>query len=89
MAARKKQMHPIRVEEMRDKIRATLLINKLENYALADEMSTEHEERMTDGQVRAALGLLNKIIPNVTETKNEHSGPNGGLIPVSIKISFK
>ena len=77
MAARKKPLHPLRVEEMREKIRATLLINRLENHAFAKPSDENLEDcTMTDSQVRAALGLLGKVLPNVSETKGEieHSG---------------
>ena len=80
MAARKKQLHPNRIEEMREKIRATLLINRLENHVVTSKTASNFAEvEMTDGQVRAALGLLNKILPNVAEIKQEteHSGAIG------------
>ncbi len=72
MAARKKPLHPNRIQEMREKIRATLLVNKLEDHVL-------NEATLTDSQVRAALGLLAKVIPNVSETKAEveHTGAIG------------
>lgn len=89
MAARKKPLHQNRIAEMREKIRATLLVKRLENYALAQDMGDGHPDRLTEGQVRSALGLLAKILPNVTETKTEVSGTDGGAIPVSIKINFK
>lgn len=72
MAARSKPLHPNRIEEMREKIRATLLINRLENHAITPKTAPNFAEcEMTDGQVRAALGLLNKILPNVAEIKQE------------------
>jgi hypothetical protein len=77
MAARKTKLHQNRIEEMREKIRATLLIKRLENHALAEKLSGDFQKlEMTDGQVRAALGLLNKILPNTAEVKQEtqHSG---------------
>ena len=77
MAARKFKLHPNRIEEMREKIRATLLIRRLEDHALTPQIDPEFaDNEMTDSQVRAALGLLGKILPNVSETKGEveHSG---------------
>lgn len=77
MAARKKQLHPLRIEEMREKIRATLLIKRLEDHVFVSAKDGDLAENlMTDGQVRAALGLLGKVLPNVSETKGEieHSG---------------
>lgn len=78
MAARKKPLHPIRIEEMREKIRATLLIKRLEDHIFAKPSDAEAVDCvMADSQVRAALGLLGKILPNVSETKSEITGPNG------------
>lgn len=75
MAARTKPLHPAKVEEMRKKIRATLLIKRLEDYALTD--SESGKEMMNDGQVRAALGLLKKIVPDVAtvELKTDPDNP--------------
>ncbi len=81
MAARQKPLHPIRIEEMRQKIRATLLINRLEDHALGKITDENYDESgMTDSQVRAALGLLGKVLPNVSETKTELTGPQGGPV---------
>jgi hypothetical protein len=80
MAARTNPLHPKRIEEMREKIRATLLIKRLEDHSLAAKNDENLEEKvMSDSQVRAALGLLGKVLPNVSESKNEieHSGNIG------------
>ena len=75
MAARTKPLHPLRVEEMRSKIRATLLIKRLENHVFARPSQDDFEDTsMSDSQVRAALGLLGKILPNISETKTEITG---------------
>jgi hypothetical protein len=75
MAARK--LRPKHTEEIKLKIKGTQLINRLQNYALGN-LTTKvfAKKEMTDGQVRAALGLLKKIVPDVSETKGEmeHSG---------------
>jgi hypothetical protein len=77
MAARKKALHPLRVEEMRNKIRSNLLVNRLEDHVLAKITDKDLADKaMTDSQVRAALGLLAKVLPNMSEIKAdlEHSG---------------
>lgn len=87
MAARKKPLHPIRIEEMREKIRATLLIKRLENHVFAEPQQEDFAKKaMTDSQVRAALGLLGKVLPNVSETKTELTGANGGDLRVITRI---
>lgn len=61
----KKVLHPARLNEIREKIKSTLLINKLENHVL-------NNEEMTSSQVSAALGLLKKAVPDLSAV--EHSG---------------
>ena len=54
---------------VRQKIKASQLVNRLQNYALAkfkDEKAVE--KIMSDGQVRAAMGLLAKCIPDLQRT---------------------
>lgn len=55
MAARKQLFHP---DDVKKKIQTSQLINRLQNHALSDEPI------MTDGQVRAAFGLINKVVPD-------------------------
>lgn len=62
MAAR---LNPRHSEMVRDKIRATLLVNKLEDHVLG-------EADLSSTQVSAALGLLKKCVPDLAAT--EHSG---------------
>ena len=65
MAARKQLFHP---EEVKQKIQASQLINRLQSHALS-------EPCMTDSQVRAAFGLLDKVVPTLKAV--EHSGDVG------------
>ena len=44
------------------------------------------KKSMTDSQVRAALGLLGKVLPNVSETKTELTGANGGDLRLITRI---
>ncbi|HEX5539883.1 MAG TPA: hypothetical protein VFX01_08870 [Methylophilaceae bacterium] len=60
-----KVLHPARLEEIREKIKATLIINKLENHILEGV-------EMSSSQVTAALGLLKKSVPDLSAI--EHSG---------------
>lgn len=56
MAAR---LNPRHQEMVRDKIRATQLINALENHVLK-------RKKMAPSAVTAALGLLKKCVPDIT-----------------------
>ena len=71
MAKRKQAFHP---DEVKQKIQASQLINRLQNHALCGFVEGIDEERakMTDSQVRAAFGLLNKVVPDLKAV--EHSG---------------
>lgn len=62
MAARLNRRHQIMV---REKIRASQLVNALENHVLG-------RRKMTSTQVTAALGLLRKCVPDMAIV--EHSG---------------
>ena len=80
MAARKQAFHP---DEVKQKIKASQLINRLQNHALfVDDPEAEDADMvrrqtvMSDSQVRAAFGLLAKTVPDLKSV--EHSG-NVGL----------
>lgn len=62
MAARKQLFHP---DVVRQKIQASQLINRLQNHALcsADDPNAESKIMNAD-QVRAAFGLLAKVVPD-------------------------
>lgn len=57
-----KALHPIKLEQMRAKIKSTLIINRLENHILNDI-------EMTASQVSAALGLLKKAVPDLSSVE--------------------
>ncbi len=61
MAARLRRYHQ---DEVREKIRASQLVNRLEDHAFGSV-------DMTSTQVSAALGLLKKCLPDMTENKTE------------------
>lgn len=64
-----RDLSPARQEEIRAKIKSTLIVKKLENHIL-------NGEEMTATQVSAALGLLRKTTPDLSAvTANlEHTG---------------
>ena len=70
MAARKKRGVGAGLDkEWRERIKASQLMNRLTDNALADE------EIMTAGQIRSAEILLRKVIPDLKQT--EHVGQDG------------
>lgn len=64
MAARLNARHQ---EMVRDKIKASQLINRVQNHALG-----RLKKPMLDSQVRAAMGLLAKCVPDLSSV--DHSG---------------
>jgi hypothetical protein len=72
MAAR--VFSPKHDQHTRDKIQTSQLVNRLNSFAL----DTTESVRMTSDQVRAALGLLKKTIPDLAVTS--HTGPDGGPV---------
>lgn len=65
MAARKKPLHPVKVENMKEKIKTTLLIKMLQDHALEDN-------EVSNSRIDAAKYLLSKVLSNApTVTENE------------------
>ena len=60
-------------EIARDRIRSTLLIEKLQNHVLEGTP-------MTRTQVQAANILLRKTVPDQSNIANTHSAPDGGPV---------
>jgi len=84
MAAR---LNPKQDERCRASIQTTQLCKRLNGFALGDlDPQTEKPIQMTDGQVRAALGLLKKTIPDLAVT--QHTGDDGGPMRSQITVSF-
>lgn len=71
MAAR---LNPRHTEMVRNKIKASQLINRLQNHAFG-------EVELTPAQVQSCKILLDKVISNAPAI-NEHTGPNGGPMQV-------
>ena len=58
---------PNQSEKTREKIRTTQLKNRLEAYALGEiDPNTGSPVKMEAGQVKAALGLMAKTMPDLT-----------------------
>ena len=74
MAAR--VFSPKHDQHTRDKIQTSQLVTRLNSFAL----DTKNSIPMTSDQVRAALGLLKKTIPDLAVTA--HTGPDGGPVLV-------
>lgn len=66
MAKRKQLFHP---EEVKKKIQASQLINRLQENALSTK------EIMTAGQIASANSLLDRVVPKLKAV--EHSGQMG------------
>lgn len=79
MAAR---LNPKQDERARDAIATTQLVKRLNSFALDEkDPQTDKSVKMTSDQVRAALGLLRKTIPDLAVTTLE-TGPAGLSIQV-------
>jgi hypothetical protein len=72
MAAR---LNPMHQEMVRDKIQASQLINALQNHVLK-------RKAMKSTQIRAALGLLAKCVPDLQRT--DLTGTDGKPLEVNI-----
>ncbi len=70
MAARKGQLTETKLDEMRRRIRTTLLLKKLEDHALG-------ESEMSATQIRAAEAVLRKAMPDLSTVAltGEDGGP--------------
>lgn len=83
MAAR---LNPRHQTAVREKIRGSQLVNRLQEHALARAGTKAGLKKlMTDAQVRAAMGLLAKCVPDLQRT--ELVGDGGGPVKFE-KISF-
>lgn len=78
MAARLRKNHQ---DSVREKIRASQLVNYLEKHAL-----TGTGAKNAGTRTKAALGLLNKCLPDLAKT--EHVGDGGGPIKAEVSVKF-
>lgn len=79
MAAR---LNPKNDQRARDAIQTTQLCKRLNGFALGenDPCYPTKKLEMTSDQVRAALGLLRKTIPDLAVT--QHTGADGGPVMI-------
>lgn len=73
MAARKRLYHP---DEVREKIKTTLLINRLMQHVKGKRL-------MEKSQVTAALGLLKKTLPDLSSIDATHKGDSAHPLVIS------
>jgi len=77
MAARKQLYHP---DEIREKIKTSQLINRLQDNGLADV------EFLTPGQVNSINSILDRVIPRLKSV--ELTGAGGGDLTVIHRIEL-
>lgn len=71
MARRKQLFHP---DEIKRKIQASQLINRLQENALAES------EFMTPGQIQSANSLLDRVVPKLKAVEHSGDGDNGEFL---------
>jgi hypothetical protein len=77
MAAR---LNPTQDARSRAAIQTTQLCKRLNSFALGEaDPQTDRPVLMSDGQVRAALGLLRKTIPDLAVTTISGTGAHGEI----------
>jgi hypothetical protein len=74
------QLNRRNAESVRQKIQIIKLVKRLQDHAVG-------EVEMTSTQIDAAKFLINKRMPNLPE-RRELSGPDGGAIPMGMKVEF-
>jgi hypothetical protein len=78
MAAR---LNPRHAEMVREKIRASQLVNRLEDHALG-------EAEMSATQVSAALGLLKKVVPDLSAQQISGDADNPLAVQASVTVEY-
>jgi hypothetical protein len=76
MAAR--TLRPKHSDEIRAKIQASQLINRLQDHVFKDKS-------VTSTQMKAIEILLRKSVPDLSNV--QLTGPNGGDVPLSVTIT--
>ena len=79
MAKRGRKLGFRHQDMVREKIRASMLVNYLDKLAIDNQGADNSATR-----VRAATTLLNKILPDLAHT--EHTGSEGGPLEIIHKI---
>jgi hypothetical protein len=75
MAKRKQLFHP---DEVKEKIRVSQLINRLQDNALSDQ------EFLTQGQIASINSLLDRVVPKLKATEIRGPGEDGAHV-----VTFK
>ena len=76
-----KRLRPHHQEDVRKKIQASQIINRLQAHF-------DGTIELTSSQIQTAKILLDKSISNAP-TINEISGPDGSDIPLGINVNFR
>ena len=76
MAARINSAH---AQDIRDKIKTSQLVNRLQDNALAEE------EFLTAGQIKSIETLLDRVIPRLKAVEHSGAGENGEFV---FRIAF-
>ena len=71
MAAR---INPAHERDIREKIKASQLVNRLQDNALAEK------EFLTAGQIKSIETLLDRVIPKLQAIAHSGTGDNGEII---------
>lgn len=69
-----KRINAAHEKDIREKIKASQLVNRLQDNALADQ------EFLTSGQIKSIETLLDRVIPKLQSVKHEGGGDNGEII---------
>jgi len=70
MAAR---INPAHERDIREKIKASQLVNRLQDNALAEN------EFLTSGQIKSIETLLDRVIPKLSAITHDGTGPKGEI----------
>ena len=78
MAIRKQLFHP---DDVKKKIQVSQLINRLQTHAITDYAAEGCTATpMLHSQVRAAFGLLDKVVPSLKAVEHTGTGINGEIL---------
>lgn len=72
-------LNPAAVERIREKIRAGMILKALEEHVVEGK-------EMSSTQVTAALGLLRKVVPDLTAS--QISGDPNNPLSVGVQVAF-
>jgi hypothetical protein len=71
MGAMAKRINGAHEKDIREKIKASQLVNRLQDNALAEK------EFLSAGQIKSIETLLDRVIPKLQSVKHEGGGENG------------